>query len=417
MCGIVGIIGNKPFARDEIEAFEGMLVLASDRGEAATGVIAVLDEGESFKTIKSDQSSDRFLRGADWREWKEKLQACKVYGLIGHARFPTTGENSVAHAHPFVMGDRKQTRLALVHNGTLGHVHRRDVDQFGVDSKFIADEIYNKGTKSIENIDGAMALAWHDERNKCISIFRNTERPLYISNGLDHFLFGSEKNYIKSAAYRLSEAVKKDYVVMLLDHNIVNITYDREGMAFENVKVKHYSYFASHSSSLPALPSKKEIPAKKGYTHHLSYKERGNSINARIKMGANIFKFVGMKDGKYGYPHLESICAKGTSLYKIGDRIKFFITDYYDYAGMTSQTRPYMKIIGVPDGKGELTLFRVQFHSDKFSDVELMTANLFEGTISYMRFLDDSELEEGGVILIGCSDVELAEPIEMESQV
>lgn len=417
MCGIVGIIGNKPFARDEIDAFEGMLVLASDRGEAATGVIAVLDEGESFKTIKSDQSSDRFLRGADWKEWKEKLQACKVYGLIGHARFPTTGENSVAHAHPFVMGDRKQTRLALVHNGTLGHVHRRDVDQFGVDSKFIADEIYNKGTKSIENIDGAMALAWHDERNKCISIFRNTERPLYISNGLDHFLFGSEKNYIKSAAYRLSEAVKKDYVVMLLDHNIVNITYDREGMAFENVKVKHYSYFASRSSSLPVVSTKKDASVKKGYSHHLSYKEKGNSINARIKSGNNTYKFVGCKDVKYGYPHLESICARGTSLYKVGDRIKFFISDYYDYAGFNHPGKQYMKIIGVPDGKGDTTLFRVQFHSDKFSDADLMSAFSFSGTISYMRFLDDAELDEGGVILIGCSDVELSEILDTEDQV
>lgn len=102
MCGIVGVIGQKP-AKEIL--LEGLAKLEY-RGYDSTG-IAVLDHG-----LKVEKSVGKLAN------LKEKIKDEKIEGTagIGHTRWATHGKPSDINAHPHTSADGK---FALVHNGII----------------------------------------------------------------------------------------------------------------------------------------------------------------------------------------------------------------------------------------------------------------------------------------------------------
>ena len=157
MCGIVGVIGQKP-AKDIL--LDGLAKLEY-RGYDSTG-IAVLDQG-----LTVEKSVGKLAN------LKEKIKNETIEGTvgIGHTRWATHGKPSDINAHPHTSADGK---FAIVHNGIienylkLKEAYLADVDfKSETDTEVIAQllgklydgDFENTVRKVVGLLDGAYTLA------------------------------------------------------------------------------------------------------------------------------------------------------------------------------------------------------------------------------------------------------------------
>jgi glucosamine--fructose-6-phosphate aminotransferase (isomerizing) len=117
MCGIVGILGQRPVASDLVEA----LARLEYRGYDSAGIV-VLESG-SFKRVRA---------AGKLSELRRRLNGHKLTGTagIGHTRWATHGAPTETNAHPHIAG-----RVAVVHNGII--------ENFGE----LKDELVAKGVR------------------------------------------------------------------------------------------------------------------------------------------------------------------------------------------------------------------------------------------------------------------------------
>ena len=101
MCGIVGILGREPVARDILEALRRL----EYRGYDSAG-IATLEGGKLTRVRASGKL----------RNLEEKLAAQPLKGHIGlgHTRWATHGRPTENNAHPHAA-----EKVAVVHNGII----------------------------------------------------------------------------------------------------------------------------------------------------------------------------------------------------------------------------------------------------------------------------------------------------------
>lgn len=104
MCGILGIIQNRPVAQD---LYDGLIVL-QHRGQDAAG-IATYNGGQMHLKKGNGLVRDVFRT-------KNMIRLKGNMG-IGHVRYPTAGCNSIEEAQPFYVN--APFGIALAHNGTL----------------------------------------------------------------------------------------------------------------------------------------------------------------------------------------------------------------------------------------------------------------------------------------------------------
>ena len=104
MCGIVGIVSQKPVAQD---IYDALLVL-QHRGQDAAGIVVC--DGSRLNLRKDNgQVSDVF-------HTRHMLKLTGNMG-IGHVRYPTAGCSSSAEAQPFYVN--APYGITLAHNGNL----------------------------------------------------------------------------------------------------------------------------------------------------------------------------------------------------------------------------------------------------------------------------------------------------------
>jgi hypothetical protein len=122
--------------------------------------------------------------------------------LVGHCRSKTVGEISVKNAHPF---DFPEDGIIGVHNGTL-HNHR-DLDTYDynkVDSEVLYGHMAKNGVRdTFENVEGAFACIWWNDKDKTLNFFRNDKRPLFFTWSKDHkVMFWASEIWMFAAAQR-----------------------------------------------------------------------------------------------------------------------------------------------------------------------------------------------------------------------
>ena len=101
MCGIVGILGNKPVAGDLVDALRRL----EYRGYDSAG-IATIENG----TLDRRRAEGK-LKNLELRLSNEPLQG---HVGIGHTRWATHGRPTEVNAHPHMSG-----RVSVVHNGII----------------------------------------------------------------------------------------------------------------------------------------------------------------------------------------------------------------------------------------------------------------------------------------------------------
>lgn len=185
LCGIVLAGGN--LVSTETELFTQLLYADVFRGVHATGVFAKrLEEG--IVMAKDAVPSHIFMRSKEYQDvltGKTTTTVAPAF-IVGHNRHATRGASGDPKgAHPFQHGN-----ITLVHNGTLTDQSLLpEHQQFMVDSDNICYSINKIGAaETIQKLDGAFTLIWHDASDDTVHIIRNEERPFHLAKvGVDWF--------------------------------------------------------------------------------------------------------------------------------------------------------------------------------------------------------------------------------------
>jgi len=106
MCGIVGVVGPKPVARDILSALKRL----EYRGYDSAGIATL--EGGRLTRLRAE---------GKLKNLEAKLDSSPLAGTIGigHTRWATRGKPSEANAHPHA-----SPRVAVVHNGIIENFKR-----------------------------------------------------------------------------------------------------------------------------------------------------------------------------------------------------------------------------------------------------------------------------------------------------
>lgn len=193
MCGIVLAGGN--LSGSDLEIFNQLLYCDVFRGQHSTGVFCRRPNEEKVSFFKEALPSFAYLLEPEYKEMSTGKTAYTVSPLwmVGHNRHATRGAVNSQNAHPFQHGD-----ITLVHNGTL-------VDQsllpehrnFVVDSENICYSINKIGAEAtIQKLDGAYTLIWHDAKDDTLHIIRNDERPFHLCRVGNDWFGASEEDML-----------------------------------------------------------------------------------------------------------------------------------------------------------------------------------------------------------------------------
>jgi predicted glutamine amidotransferase len=201
MCGLVGVAGN--ITHIEKNLFRNLLKIDTIRGPDSTGVTCIEGNGDitTFKALGT---------GYDYFGHKKSdsvLAKPNTNVLIGHNRWATRGKINTVNAHPFEHG-----HIAGAHNGTLTTMNGlASHNLFGTDSEAV---FYNMSTAEeedhvIEDLHGAFALSWFNQKNFTLNLIRNSERPLFWAFNKDRTtLAWASEQWILGAAV---DMVNGDY--------------------------------------------------------------------------------------------------------------------------------------------------------------------------------------------------------------
>ena len=210
MCGLIGIAVSGAYTKmhnHRLNLFiETAALVSSTRGTDGTGLALVRQPKEQALVYKEGIPAWNFLETKKWGDASKALAG--VHAALIHTRKATIGGTSYANTHPFVSGP-----VTLEHNGTL----RKYPKGAGTDSEWLCSNIADSKNvlDTLETVDGAYALVWHDAATGEINITRNDERPLVIMSceGGDVVMWASEEWMLDACASRIGLFDSQDITI------------------------------------------------------------------------------------------------------------------------------------------------------------------------------------------------------------
>lgn len=202
MCGLVGMMikslnGGNSFDSDVMEQ---LLYIDALRGEDSTGVCMFENDGDT-RILKEAQPADYFLRSKEWASMRSAF-VTRGKAFLGHNRKSTVGKTNDENAHPFVIDDR----YVFMHNGTLhSHKHLADVE---IDSHALGIHLTKcegdprKIEQALSNVYGAYACVWLDQKLEKVYMLKNKERPLFLAETPQGYMYASEPMFMYAVALR-----------------------------------------------------------------------------------------------------------------------------------------------------------------------------------------------------------------------
>jgi glutamine---fructose-6-phosphate transaminase (isomerizing) len=214
MCGIVGILGQRPAAPDLVDA----LARLEYRGYDSAG-IAVL-EGGGFKRVRA---------AGKLSELRRELEGHQLAGTsgIGHTRWATHGAPTEVNAHPHIAG-----RVAMVHNGIIENFRELKEELAGkgvtfesqTDTEVVAhliDRALQAGrtpreamAETLDRLRGAFAFAILFEGEDDLMIGARRGSPLAVGHGEGQMYLGSDAIGLAPFTNRVTYLEDGDWVVL-----------------------------------------------------------------------------------------------------------------------------------------------------------------------------------------------------------
>ena len=191
MCGIAGYSLSPSSGIDRTLAAQSLLAGIAERGADAVG----------YAHRGADGCADVHKQRSGASELLDQVRvpADAIEALV-HVRDYTKGHPSIAaNNHPVRHG-----RVVGIHNGIIEndeeiferHGFERDAPGMTVDSEaiFAVAEAFERQAEALEELYGAMAAAWVDERRPGILyLAHGVQRPLWIGRGARETFFASTK--------------------------------------------------------------------------------------------------------------------------------------------------------------------------------------------------------------------------------
>jgi glucosamine--fructose-6-phosphate aminotransferase (isomerizing) len=235
MCGIVGILGNKPVAIDLVDALKRL----EYRGYDSAG-IATVENGHLER-----RRAEGKLKNLEMRLHNQPLQGRTG---LGHTRWATHGRPVERNAHPH-MNDR----AAVVHNGIIenfqelreeltakGHVFETETDTETVlhlVSQYLSDGLApaEAAKATLKRLRGAFALAIIFAGQDNLMIGARQGPPLAIGHGQGEMYLGSDAIALAPFTDAITYLEDGDCAVLTRDKAEI---FDLEGRKIERPMIK-----------------------------------------------------------------------------------------------------------------------------------------------------------------------------------
>src|SRR5437868_7175568 len=211
MCGIAGFSLSPGSQVERTLAAQSLLAAIAERGADAVGY-AYRSPGDGYPTVVKQRTPASMLL--------ERIAVPAGAGqLLVHVRDYTKGHPSIAaNNHPVRHGP-----VVGIHNGIITnddellerHDCARAEPQMTVDSEaiFAVAAHSHSDARALEELEGAMAAAWLDEREpELLHLARGVGRPLWLGEGRDAVFFASTKLALEVLEHYCSLTLRKRQV-------------------------------------------------------------------------------------------------------------------------------------------------------------------------------------------------------------
>jgi glutamine---fructose-6-phosphate transaminase (isomerizing) len=214
MCGIVGILGSEPVAKEMVEALKRL----EYRGYDSAGV-ATLEGGHLTR-----RRAEGKLKNLEKRLMSEPLGG---HAGIGHTRWATHGRPNEVNAHPHATD-----KVAVVHNGIIenfrelreelqkkGHKFSTETDTEVV-AHLVTDEMNNGRSPeaavaaALPRLRGAFALAFLFEGEDDLLVGARKGSPLAVGYGKGEMYLGSDAIALAPFTDTISYLEEGDWAVV-----------------------------------------------------------------------------------------------------------------------------------------------------------------------------------------------------------
>ena len=341
MCGIFGLISNKPVLKSIIEGLSKL----EYRGYDSSG-ISILD-GNKINTFRAKGKLFNL---------KKKINNKKIFGNlgIGHTRWATHGVPSTLNAHP-----HSSQNVSIVHNGIIENYSflKTKLSNIGykfqsqTDSEVIAHLLdfqlrKNKPEKALRKtlseLEGAFAIAIIFKDNNLLAGARKGS-PLALGLSPNSIFLGSDS---------LALAPFTDEIVYLEEGDSVFIEDNKFQIFSENFKrVKRKVTISSH----------KDLKLGKGNFSHYMQKEIYEQPHV---IGDSLSRFLDPINKKIKIPNLKinwskiskiDLIACGTSFYAC--QVATYWIEKYAKINAVAHLASEFRYKPLLDGKGRLSIF------------------------------------------------------------
>lgn len=153
MCGLTGYCGPNV----DLLKFDMIAIANESRGEDSSGICVAEDfifkDTERYSTLRSSIN------------FEKKFFEYDSYNIMAHCRKRSTGSLSKKAAHPYIVKDKDDRQLVLMHNGTISNRHalakhyKQQMIDFETDSELLTRLIADK-TDVLKYYEGGAALIW-----------------------------------------------------------------------------------------------------------------------------------------------------------------------------------------------------------------------------------------------------------------
>lgn len=252
MCGVVGIYSNKDIAKELYYS----LYSIQHRGQESCG-IAVVDGGN----IK--YKKDMGLVGDIFKE--DELANLSGTMGIGHVRYSTAGESTLANCQPLVGSCRKR-KLAIAHNGNLvnanylkdmleedGYMFQANSDTeviLYILARYYKGDIVESLKITMDYIKGAYSLVIMGEDSLVGVRDPHGFRPLILGKKGDEYIFASESCAIDILGGEVIRDVEPGEIIVIKDGKCKSHFYSENYKPLKRSCIFEHIYFARNDATI-----------------------------------------------------------------------------------------------------------------------------------------------------------------------
>jgi len=249
MCGIVGITGNPPVARDLVEGLRRL----EYRGYDSAGIV-VCKDGDLVCVKQEGKIKDL--------EAELDFAALKSSCGIAHTRWATHGPPNRTNAHPHISG-----KVAVVHNGIIenfnalkqaltskGYVFTSDTDT-EVLAHFIADQYDGRLEAAVQRalklVDGTFGIAviHADEPEKIVGARRGSPLVVGVGNGANYLasdvaaILGHTRQVIYLDDWEMAVITPDDVTTTNIDNQRISKSVEEITWNLDQIQKGGYPHF------------------------------------------------------------------------------------------------------------------------------------------------------------------------------